>query len=299
LNEATSGCSGCQGRMVRLAAASVAAAVVLTLAAVSLTGLNGGLQGRVEDLGMYNDDSLRLRRQRMVGELSSLRGLEGGVRQQMHQLEQEEAALKNAWQTTNKALEDTSTHTERKMGLASSAFPEAFPGVMPGETVCEPWPTCCPSGNADNCYGVVSGGVLGAHTCSPYPMCCGADLHNCFDQASTEVTPNDGAAAPSQLDISHLEAVCEGEKQLKQCLMQTQRCMSPSSEGFDTADTCTCFSSSLYCSYPQTPENCSPCPMVCQQHIYDWFKATQTEMDGSAMQCPLFEKASADEVYMI
>ena len=141
---------------------------------------------------------------------------------------------------------------------------------------------------------MVSGGVLGAHACSPYPMCCGLDTHNCFDETSLKMTPDDSAAAPSEVDISHLAAVCEGEEQLKQCLTQTQSCMSPSSEGI-SADTCTCFSSSLYCSYPQTPESCSPCPMACQQKIYEWFKASQTEMDGTEMQCPLFEKAQANE----
>lgn len=108
------------------------------------------------------------------------------------------------------------------------------------------------------------------------------------------MTPDDGAAAPSEVDITHLAAVCEGEEQLKQCLTQTQSCMSPSSKGI-SADTCTCFSSSLYCSYPQTPESCSPCPLACQQKIYEWFKASQTEMDGTEMQCPLFEKAQANE----
>eukprot|EP00802_Teleaulax_amphioxeia_P011667 Tamp_11701.p1 GENE.Tamp_11701~~Tamp_11701.p1 ORF type:complete len:459 (-),score=100.27 Tamp_11701:513-1718(-) len=246
---------------------------------------------------MFSDDSLRLKRQRMVAELKGLRGVEGGMRQQLARLNQQEHALENAWQTTEVAADGRrrGRHAqETREALSSSIFTPAFPGAQAGLSVCEPWPSCCPGGNADNCYGVVSGGVLGAHACSPYPMCCGVDTHNCFDETSMQMTPDDSAAAPSEVDITHLAAVCEGEEQLKQCLTQTQSCMSPSSEGI-SADTCTCFSSSLYCSYPQTPESCSPCPMACQQKIYEWFKSTQTEMDGTEMQCPLFEKAQANE----
>jgi hypothetical protein len=276
--------------------------VALVLAAATLHGGARtallGLRGRAPGDMMFENDSLRLRREQMVSELKRLRGVEGGMQQQMAQLENEERALKHAWQTTtvDTARQARRAHAKRegREVLSSSVFPAAFAGGRAGLSVCEPWPSCCPSGNVDNCFGVVSGGVLGAHACSPYPMCCGGDTHNCFDEASMSVTPDDSAAAPSQLDIQQLAAVCEGEEQLKQCLVQTQRCMTPDSEG-RAAGTCTCFSSSLYCSYPQTPEHCSPCPMACQQHIYDWFKETQTEMDGSAMQCPLFEKPTPDE----
>lgn len=288
---------------VRAQVVAAGAIVVLTvvLAAVALNVLphNRAIEGLEvgQGSGRYSDDTLRLKRQQMVNELEGLRGLEGGMRQQMSQLDKQERALKDAWLSTEKA---TSEHKSRQASengiesLSSSAFPAAFPGARAGLSVCEPWPSCCPSGNADNCFGVVSGGVLGAHACSPYPMCCGIDTHNCFDETSMKMTPDDSAAAPSQVDITHLAAICEGEEQLKQCLTQTQRCMTPNSEGA-TADTCTCFSSSLYCSYPQTPESCSPCPMSCQQKIYEWFKSTQAEDDGMQMQCPLFEKAQANE----
>jgi len=291
------------GVRAHVGAVAAVVAVTLALAAVALTR-GGGQRGAPEALlqvgagdGMFSDDSLRLKRQRMVAELKGLRGVEGGMRQQLARLNQQEHALENAWQTTEVAADGRrrGRHAqETREALSSSIFTPAFPGAQAGLSVCEPWPSCCPGGNADNCYGVVSGGVLGAHACSPYPMCCGVDTHNCFDETSMQMTPDDSAAAPSEVDITHLAAVCEGEEQLKQCLTQTQSCMSPSSEGI-SADTCTCFSSSLYCSYPQTPESCSPCPMACQQKIYEWFKSTQTEMDGTEMQCPLFEKAQANE----
>lgn len=284
----------------QIAAVAAAAAVAIVLAAVALDG-----RSAVEELGrgrdgdlVFQGDSLRLKRQQMVSELKRLRGFEGGIKTQMAALDREEHALKNAWQTTTAETQSEARRAhakqEQRQALSSSAFPAAFAGAQAGLSVCEPWPSCCPSGNTDNCFGVVSGGVLGAHACSPYPMCCGADTHNCFDEASMSVTPDDSAAAPSQLDIQQLAAVCEGEEQLKQCLVQTQRCMTPDSEG-RAAETCTCFTSSLYCSYPQTPDHCSPCPMACQQHIYDWFKQTQTEIDGGGMHCPLFEKPVADE----
>jgi len=293
-----------QSRLIAIAAAGVAMTVVLV--AVSLVGrhveeLQRG--GRGKDMfdvggdGMFDADSLQLERKQMVGELKGLRGLDGGMQQQLARLETQDKALKNAWQTTTEitAAKNSVAGREQREALSSSVFPAAFPGARANMAVCEPWPTCCPSGDADNCYGVVSGGVLGAHACSPYPMCCGSDTHNCFDQESMADTPSDIAAAPSQLDINQLAAVCEGEEQLKQCLVQTQRCMSPGSDSAETADMCTCFSSSLYCSFPQTPENCSPCPMACQKKIYEYFKITRAQLDGSEMQCPLFEKAEADE----
>jgi len=292
------------GLRTQIAGASAAVALTLALAAVSLNSGRHVEQLAGEGMfdaggnGMFDSDSLQLKRKQMVGELTGLRGLDGSMQQQLNKLETQEKALKNAWQSTTEVTADqhrVHDAQEKREALASSVFPSAFPGARADMAVCEPWPTCCPSGNADNCYGVVSGGVLGAHACSPYPMCCGADTHNCFDQTSMEDTPSDVAAAPSELDINHLAAVCEGEQQLKQCLVQTQRCMSPSSDGADSADTCTCFSSSLYCSFPQTPENCSPCPMACQQKIYEYYKITQGELDGTEMLCPLFEKAKSDE----
>lgn len=286
----------------QIAAIAAAVAVGVVLAAVALDGPSPVVEmgrGRSGDGDLtFHDDSLRLKRQQMVSELKRLRGFEGGMQTQMAELGKEEHALQNAWQTTTAQTQSEARRVEakreRREALSSSVFPAAFSGERAGLSVCEPWPSCCPSGNTDNCYGVVSGGVLGAHACSPYPMCCGADTHNCFDEASTSATPDDSAASPSQLDIRQLAAICEGEEQLKQCLVQTQRCMTPDSEG-RSAETCTCFTSSLYCSYPQTPDRCSPCPMACQQHIYDWFKQTQTEVDGTPMQCPLFETPMADE----
>jgi hypothetical protein len=287
----------------RVQVSAVAAAVALTLALAALALMRGGRQlGESEALqigagdGTFTDDSLRIKRERMVDRLKGLRGVEGSMREQLATLNSQEHALEHAWQTTEASTDGRrGRHArETREALSSSIFSPAFPGAQSGLSVCEPWPSCCPSGNADNCFGVVSGGVLGAHACSPYPMCCGLDTHNCFDETSLNMTPDDGAAAPSEVDITHLAAVCEGEEQLKQCLTQTQSCMSPSSKGI-SADTCTCFSSSLYCSYPQTPESCSPCPLACQQKIYEWFKASQTEMDGTEMQCPLFEKAQANE----
>lgn len=289
------------GTRVQVSAVAAAIALTLAIAALALTR-GGGQHGESQALqigageGTFTDDSLRLKRERMVARLKGLRGVEGSMREQLATLNSQEHALEHAWQTTEASTDGRRGRHARKTreALSSSIFSPAFPGAQSGLSVCEPWPSCCPSGNADNCYGVVSGGVLGAHACSPYPMCCGLDTHNCFDETSLNMTPDDSSAAPSEVDISHLAAVCEGEEQLKQCLTQTQSCMSPSSEGI-SADTCTCFSSSLYCSYPQTPESCSPCPMACQQKIYEWFKASQTEMDGTEMLCPLFEKAQANE----
>jgi hypothetical protein len=259
-----------------------------------------GARGR-DKFGIFTDDSLKLKRQQVMSELKGLRGLDAGVSKQMALLEQQESALKSAWQTTSSEMADTEAQKKLQHGreaLASSGFPEVFhgAGLTAGSTVCEPWPRCCPRGNSDNCYGVISGGVLGAHTCSPYPSCCGTSISNCFDSQAVELTPSGSPIGPNPHDMAALTTFCEGPEKMKQCLTQTQRCMTPSADSAgNNADACTCFSSSLYCSFPQTPENCSPCPMACQQHIYDWFQATQDEMDGLHMKCALFEKAMPDD----
>jgi len=243
----------------------------------------------------FSVDSIRIKRRNMVNELHRLRSLDHGMRQQMAELTKQENALKSAVHSEETSRPEAGARgRENRQALSSSVFPAAFPGARAGLSVCEPWPACCPTGDADNCYGVVSAGVLGAHACTPYPMCCGTDTHNCFDQVSVGTMPSTSVVDATPQDISELEAVCEGAEQLKQCLAQTQRCMSPNPQG-DFANTCTCFSSSLYCSYPQTPEDCSPCPMACQQQIYDWYKTSQTDDGGSTIQCPLFEKGQVGD----
>ena len=284
------------------AASSVALAVVL--AVIWTSGGPVSLQG-VQDMQVWESpllqdrtfsvDSIRIKRRNMVNELHKLRSLDHGMRQQMTELTKQENALKSAVHSEETSRPEAGARgRENRQALSSSVFPAAFPGARAGLSVCEPWPACCPTGDADNCYGVVSAGVLGAHACTPYPMCCGTDTHNCFDQVSVGTMPSTSVVDATPQDISELEAVCEGAEQLKQCLAQTQRCMSPNPQG-DFANTCTCFSSSLYCSYPQTPEDCSPCPMACQQQIYDWYKTSQTDDGGSTIQCPLFEKGQVGD----
>ena len=284
--------------------AAGAIALVVVLAAVSMVGRlpAAAREARLqlEGRGRGAFSSLRRKRQQMVGELTGLRALDKEERRQIHALEEQEHEMRGAWQTSGRegATEQLGARPESRRGrreqLRSSAFPAAFAQDEGALSVCEPWPACCPSGNTDNCFGVISGGVLGVHACSPYPACCGGDTQNCFDESAMPADTRSDHAMSGH-DVAQLEAVCEGPQQLKQCLLQTQRCLTPDSEG-RAADECTCFSSSLYCSFPQTPLDCSPCPMDCQKHIYDLFKQSQTAVDGTEVHCPLFEKPDSDDV---
>ncbi len=127
------------GTRAQVGAVAAALAVTLALAAVALTR-RGGQRGAPEALlqvgagdGTFSDDSLRLKRQRMVAELKGLRGVEGGMREQLAKLNQQEHALQDAWQSTEVAADGGSRGRhgrETREALSSSIFSPAFPGAQ-------------------------------------------------------------------------------------------------------------------------------------------------------------------------
>jgi hypothetical protein len=136
-------------------------------------------------------------------------------------------------------------------------------------SVCEPWPSCC--GGKENCYGVISEGVLGAHLCSPWPFCCGTAAKNCFNA-------NDNADAPESVRVhpavKPLINLCGGEEKLAQCMEQTQTCLDgPKTRSWWRMDGgCTCFTSSVYCSWPQSLDTCEPCSRDCIKRLYQIYR---------------------------
>ena len=89
------------GARAQVSAVAAAVALTLTLAALALT--RGGWQhGESQALqigagdGTFTDDSLRLKRERMVARLKGLRGVEGSMREQLATLNSQEHALEHA-----------------------------------------------------------------------------------------------------------------------------------------------------------------------------------------------------------
>jgi hypothetical protein len=142
----------------------------------------------------------------------------------------------------------------------------------PSVSVCEPWPSCC--GGKENCYGIISKGVLGAHLCSPWPFCCGSATKNCFDAADNANAPESVRMHPA---VAPLVQLCGGEEKLAQCMEQTQACLdgSKSLSWWRMEGGCTCFTSSVYCTWPQSLETCVPCSRDCEKRLYQIYKNAQ------------------------